>query len=146
MTEVPITGFELEEGIDAVSFSGTFAGTFFLDDVRLVASSSQPTPMEEEYTSQVPQSFALDQNFPNPFNSSTAIRYSLPAGADVTLTVFNLLGQKVVTLAQGPRDAGLHEVRWNGRDHAKRALASGVYLYTLRTDYRLLTRRLLLLQ
>lgn len=111
-----------------------------------MASSSPPTLVEEEYTSQVPQSFALDQNFPNPFNNSTMIRYALPAGADVTLSIFNLLGQKVFTLAQGPRDAWLHEVRWNARDHAERALASGVYLCMLRVDDRLLTQRLLLLQ
>jgi len=129
-----------------VLFSGTFAGTFFLDDARRVASSSPPTLVEKEYTSQVPQSVALYQNFPNPFNNSTTIHYALSAGADVTLSIFNLLGQKVVTRAQGPRDAGLHEVRWNGRDHAERTLASGVYLCMLRVDDRLLTQRLLLLQ
>jgi hypothetical protein len=72
----------------------------------------------------VPLVFALHQNYPNPFNPSTTIRYALPTESRVTLTVFNLLGQKVATLIDGIQSAGERSVRWTGT-------ASGLYFYQL---------------
>ena len=80
---------------------------------------------------EVPQAYALAQNYPNPFNPSTRISFSLPQAGAVTLTVFNLLGQQVATLANGPMGAGNHGVAWDGRDAAGRGVASGVYFYRI---------------
>lgn len=74
-----------------------------------------------------PVEFRLYQNFPNPFNPSTTIRYSLATRAHVTLVVYNTLGQEVARLAEGEQEEGFHEVQFDGRD-----LPSGVYYYTLR--------------
>jgi hypothetical protein len=79
----------------------------------------------------VPQAYALGQNYPNPFNPSTRISFSLPQTGAVTLKVFNLLGQELTTLVNGPMTAGTHETLWDGRDAAGRALASGVYFYRI---------------
>ncbi len=79
----------------------------------------------------VPQVYALQQNYPNPFNPSTRISFSLPQGGAVTLNVFNLLGQLVTTLVNGPMTAGTHEAVWDGRDAAGRVLSSGVYFYRI---------------
>ena len=81
-----------------------------------------------------PGSFALFPTYPNPFNSSTVIRFALPAPAEVELAVFNTVGQKVATLVRGVRDAGQYSLTWDGRDNRGNALASGVYLYRLRSD------------
>ncbi len=70
-----------------------------------------------------PAEFALDQNYPNPFNPSTTIRYTLPHKTQISLVVFNALGQEVATLVQGEQDAGRHEVVFDGA-----GLASGLYL------------------
>jgi hypothetical protein len=86
-----------------------------------------------------PHEFRLNQNFPNPFNPSTTIRYGLPNRSLVTLTVFNMLGQQVVTLVQGELEAGYHEVKFDGSN-----LASGVYFYRLEAGDFVDTRRLLL--
>ncbi len=76
----------------------------------------------------VPSTIVLNQNYPNPFNPSTTIRYGLPGRSHVVLTVFNILGQRVVELVNGDIDAGYHEVLFNAGN-----LASGVYFYRLQT-------------
>ncbi len=74
----------------------------------------------------VPGRFTLDQNYPNPFNPTTTIRYALPHRSNVTLAVFNTLGQQVAELVNSDIDAGSHEVQFNARN-----LASGVYFYRM---------------
>ena len=92
----------------------------------------------------VPQGFALGQNYPNPFNPATIIPYQLPTAAHVRLEVFNVLGQRVATLVNGERPAGLHAARWDATDAAGQAVAAGVYIYRLRGAGVELTRRLVL--
>ncbi len=81
----------------------------------------------------LPLRFALFQNHPNPFNPGTVIRYALPTSTDVTLTVYNLLGQEVRTLIQSTMAAGYHKVYWDGKDGFGKQVASGVYFYRLQT-------------
>jgi len=76
----------------------------------------------------LPKIFSLDQNYPNPFNPMTVIRFSLPEAAPVTLTVYNVRGQRVRTLLDEDRAAGRHEVQWDGTDDHGRGLSSGTYL------------------
>jgi hypothetical protein len=85
--------------------------------------------------------FMLDQNYPNPFNPRTTIRYALPEGADVRLSVFNTLGQEVAVLVEGRQEAGYHEAKFDGS-----ALASGVYFYRLRAGAFVLSRSLVLIR
>ncbi len=70
--------------------------------------------------------YKLLQNFPNPFNPSTTIAYELPRRSRVTLTIYTILGQAVATLVEGEREAGYHEVKFDGS-----GLASGMYYYRL---------------
>ena len=104
------------------------------------------TAVEMSDQASVPQAFALAQNAPNPFNSNTVIRFALPQPSQVELAIYNLLGQPVTVLVQGPSAAGTFSVRWNGRDQAGRTVTSGVYLYQLRAGEYTEVRKLLLLQ
>ena len=72
--------------------------------------------------------FTLNQNYPNPLNPSTTIEFTLPKSEFVTLKIYNLLGQKVVTLVTERQNAGYHQVEWNAGD-----LSSGVYYYVINT-------------
>jgi PKD repeat protein len=83
---------------------------------------------------QIPKTYALTQNRPNPFNPGTEISYSLPRGSDVTLIIYNVIGQTVRVLVDGYENAGYRQVVWDGTDQSGREAASGVYFYRLSTD------------
>jgi hypothetical protein len=74
----------------------------------------------------------LDQNYPNPFNLSTEVRFTLPDAAKVTLSIYNILGQKVTTLVDGEKTAGTHSVFWDGKDKSGAEVASGIYFYRIK--------------
>ncbi len=81
--------------------------------------------------SAIPSDFVVYENFPNPFNPDTEIRYALPQRARVTVAVYNSLGQKVKTLLSAEQDAGMQSVTWDGTDEQGNAVASGLYLYRI---------------
>ncbi len=93
-----------------------------------------------------PKSFTLVQNYPNPFNPSTTIRFSLPEEGAVRLAVYDLAGRLVKILINENREKGWHAVKWNGVNATGKEAASGVYIYQLRYNNRLLSRKMLLLR
>ncbi len=148
VVELPLAVLHVDRPIQAIRFLGNLEGTFYLDDIRLVAAPPplSGTAVMEDRQSTLPQSFTLDQNFPNPFNSGTVIRFSLPQADKIELSVYNLAGQKIATLAQGLRPAGSYAINWDGRDKQGRALASGLYFYRLQSAAQIKTRKLLLVR
>lgn len=105
-----------------------------------VFRSALSTPVRDDEAA-LPQKIALEQNFPNPFNPSTTIRFQLPESRDVLLQVIDLLGREVATLANGRMVAGSYSVRWDAG-----GLASGVYLYRLQAGAFVATRKLMLVR
>ncbi len=93
-----------------------------------------------------PNGFMLAQNYPNPFNPSTTIEFSIPIESDVTLEIFNLLGQKVYeTIFQSAKE-GNHKMQWYGRDNKGFALSSGIYIYTIKAGGFYQTKKMVLLR
>ena len=86
------------------------------------------------------RSFSLSQNFPNPFNPTTIIRYALPKSADVLLTIFSLRGEEVYQFAN-TQTAGYHEIKWDGSQ-----AVSGIYFYRLQAGDFVQTRKMVLLK
>ena len=159
--EIPFTAFDQPnyygpglrdqvDWVDALRFDGNMTGTFYLDDVRLVtripAAPHVPTTVAKVSSTDQPAAFVLAQNVPNPFNSSTILRFALPQAADIELAIYNLTGQKVAHLARGWHTAGHYAVHWDGRNDAGERVASGVYIYRLHTDEQVQVRKLLLLR
>jgi len=114
-----------------------------LPDGTVIAlpSANEGAARMDESLSTLPDEYDLNQNYPNPFNPSTVISFSLPKSGNVNLTVYNLLGQQVETLIDGPMDAGLHEASWDAG-----AYASGVYFYRLQTNDFVSTRKMMLVK
>ncbi len=78
-----------------------------------------------------PTEFSLKQNFPNPFNPTTNIRYDIAERGDAHLVIYNMLGQEVRSLVNGNQDVGRYEVEWNGLDNMGQPVATGIYIYHL---------------
>jgi hypothetical protein len=91
-----------------------------------------------------PVAFDLSQNYPNPFNPSTNIKYQLPQAVQVSLTIYNMLGQQVRKLVSAQQPAGYHTVVWDGRDNFGRRVPSGVYHYRLQAGNFTVTKRMLM--
>ncbi len=90
---------------------------------------------------ELPSAYQLEQNYPNPFNPSTRIAYNIPVGSDVSLKVYNALGQEVATLVNDHRSAGNYEADFSGS-----TLASGVYYYTLKAGGFAATKKMVLMK
>jgi len=109
--------------------------------LRINESQWQTIEHELEVNQILPQQYILSQNYPNPFNPSTQIQYALPEATQVTLEVFNSVGQKVVELVNGQQSAGYHVATFDAS-----GLSSGVYLYKLTTPSFTETKKMLLIK
>ena len=102
---------------------------YILEDVSLTGSKSEHGPISVEVTA--PATFELSQNFPNPFNPETKIRFQLPEAGRVVFKVYDILGREVRTLLNGERNAGFHTIVWDANDNSGRKVGSGSYYYRL---------------
>lgn len=106
--------------------------------VSLVRYLNDELPTAVVNPALAPAAFSLDQNFPNPFNPTTRIRYTLRRGGFVTLTLFDMIGRRVSVLADGMEQAGAHEVTLDARN-----LAAGAYIYRLQSNGSAVSRMLM---
>lgn len=94
----------------------------------------------------IPDGYTVSSNYPNPFNPSTTIEYTLPQRTTVKLDVFNVLGQKIQTLVNTEQPAGTYQVLWDGTDTDGRRVATGMYLYRLKTDEFIMSKKMMMLK
>ncbi len=94
----------------------------------------------------LPEVFSLDQNYPNPFNPTTTINFRMPKTSDISIKVYNVLGQKVRTLVDERREAGTHTLQWDGRNDAGVQVSSGMYFYRMQADGFVDQRKMMLLK
>ena len=124
--------------------SMTIAVPFDTRSARLLIGSRNYTA--SEVSAILPEECQLHQNFPNPFNPVTNLRYTVPEAGHVLLEVFNLLGQRVITLVNDEVSAGTHDVTWNALDSEGRPVATGVYFYRITAGDFTAVRKMLLLK
>ncbi len=115
---------------------------WYIDDVRVVTEI-----VSNDDNTITPITYRLFDNYPNPFNPSTTIGFSLPAKTAVTLEIFNLKGQRIRTLIKGSElDRGDHRFIWNGTDDDHRSVGSGVYFYRISTPNWTSSKKMLMMK
>jgi hypothetical protein len=128
-------------------FNGVFDNTIPFElgpngSIEIVNGSLLVPPVSvEEPERNIPESFFVDQNYPNPFNPATTIRFGLPATSQVSVNVYNILGQRVAALFDGVKDAGVHELHFDASN-----LGSGVYLYRIQAGESVQTKQMMLVK
>jgi len=118
--------------IDTTTGAATVIGSMGIMSAQgLAARADFGVGVRETQVATLPTKYSLEQNYPNPFNPATDIRYGLPEQSDVTLSIYNLLGQEIARLHGGVQEAGYHVARWDGTSAAGRSVSSGLYFYRL---------------
>jgi len=106
----------------------------------------ETSSLETRIDNLLPDKFSVHNNFPNPFNAITQIRYEIPRPSRVNLVVYDLLGREVTTLINDRLEPGYHETRWNGRNDFGQIVSSGIYFYVFQTDSYLKSGKMILLK
>ena len=126
--------------------NGTYMMHVFVSDekgIRSIAYTHEVdlTVTDIDESSLLPKKYNLSQNFPNPFNPQTEIKFDIPKRSHVTLTVYNALGQKVADLVDKEYKPGYYKIHWNASK-----FSSGVYFYRIRSDNFVSTKKMMLLK
>jgi len=108
------------------------------------STGSEATDVNSEEV--LPNKFELYQNYPNPFNPTTKISYTLPQNSYVTLKIYDILGQEVITLVNKEMNAGTYSFNWNGDDYSGRKVTSGTYIYRISAGSFIMSRKMLLIK
>lgn len=139
---------DLSYGTEATAYTAAEGG-YPLGDLNWYpdkkAEWESGTPVHQN-TIATSQSFKLEQNYPNPFNPETVINFTIDKASDVSLTVYNLMGQKVRTLANGMKASGSHQVIWNGLNDLNEQVPAGVYFYRLDADSKTSIKRMVMMK
>jgi hypothetical protein len=131
------------DGVKEITFWGRINAIdpFELFVVGVSGATSADDTMPE--LNEVPE---LGQNFPNPFNPTTTIKYSIPADGMVSLTIYDIRGRQVRTLINEYQKSGSNEIQWDGRDNKGASIASGTYFYQLSIDGKSQSKKMLVLK
>ena len=89
--------------------------------------------LEVDQESMIPERFAVHQNYPNPFNPSTTLQVDLTEEANLSIIVYDIVGREVRTLIQNRHAAGIHSIRWDGKDNLGHDAATGTYFFFVNT-------------
>jgi hypothetical protein len=120
--------------------------TLYEGKVLTIWSTEVRTLRLTELSGNVPDEFILYANYPNPFNPVTSLRYDLPKQAQVTLTIYDLMGREVTQLVNTTQESGYRSVQWDATDSFGKPVSAGVYLYQIRAGEFVRTKKMVLLK
>ena len=153
-TEVFAGEFDWEEvTLDLSAYSGTAQIRFVFGSANLI--TGEGWYIDDIYYSNttgsndntiIPIMNKLNSNFPNPFNPTTTISFSLKETGNVKIEIFNIRGQKVKTLINGLLPAKNHQIVWNGKDDKGKSVSSGIYFYKMRSANYTASRKMILMK
>ena len=118
----------ISQSLDRSDAEITITYTIFDDNKEIISRGTQRVALKA-----VPDSYALHNNFPNPFNPVTNIFFDLPESGHVRMVIYDLLGREVTTLVNETMKSGYYATRWNGRNQYGQPVSAGIYFYHLQT-------------
>ena len=119
----------IAQSLDRSNTDVTISYTIFDEQKEIMSRGTQMVALKA-----IPDSYALHNNFPNPFNPVTNIFYDLPKSGHVRMVIYDLLGREVTTLINETMKSGYYSTRWNGRNQYGQPVGAGIYFYHLHTD------------
>lgn len=142
------------EGITAIECSGQRGLVIVYDSkeqgiYQIIPFPDVPTAVHissDNEINNVPRSFVLYQNYQNPFNPNTTIRFSIPKQSYVEIKVYSMIGREIATLLSNQKSAGTHSVEWNGKNESDEYMPSGLYLYSIKAGNYEKTNKMLLIK
>ncbi len=132
-----------------IRLTGLSRGTeygYSLYEIEVLQGANVVSVDDEQTNPELPANFSLSNNYPNPFNPSTTIKYELPKASNVKIEIFNSIGELVKVLVDEFHNAGRHERTWNGRDSGGKQVSSGVYFYRMHTEGFTLVKKMMLVK
>ncbi|MBC8185871.1 T9SS type A sorting domain-containing protein [candidate division KSB1 bacterium] len=133
-----LIGLAVSSGNNYTLMNTTFSHVKVTDDIEISIESKPGTNL--------PQTFQLYQNYPNPFNFITQIRYDLPKAVPVKIVVYNLMGQKIITLVNKKQMPGFYQINWDGTNENDVPVVSGVYYCQIFYNHQHILKKMVLLQ
>ncbi len=142
-------GYILAKGLGIINYGGEGNGFYSLRGAiinnQIYGDTSTVTEIRNVTSPTIPNKYMLLQNYPNPFNPSTNIEFTIPRNTRVRISIYNILGEKIMDLLNEEVVEGHYKIRWNGKDVEGRNLSSGVYLIMMKTNnYQKIIKALLL--
>ena len=134
---------EYISGCDWVADSVNYTAAFFNSMDNCIEACFLAS---NDVINQLPHAFNLYNNYPNPFNPVTTLRYDLPEDALVNITIYDIMGRIVRTLINSQQNAGFKSIQWNATNDAGSPLSAGLYLYKIQADNFVQTRKMVLLK
>ena len=117
-------------------------GSIYIDDLSIINNIDLSTTGVNDYPSQI----SLGKNFPNPFNMSTEISFTVDKERTVQLFIYDLIGNKIAELVKDTFLPGQHRIRWNGTNQYGNDVSSGIYIYTIVSNDHKESRRMILIK
>jgi len=127
-------------------FALSAVGLYGHGEVYICSGVENNTDVAYDCEPLIPDGFTLSQNYPNPFNPITTIEFAIPVKSEVTLKIYNILGKEIRQLLGQSLSAGTYRVKWDGTDASGSTVASGVYLYRIKTDEFVQSRKMILMK
>lgn len=141
----PPASFDEPEGyIEGSNSPGLYPRSLYI--AQLEERLGRPVNIDDHQRTDLAAQFILHNNFPNPFNVSTIIAYYLKQPASVELKIYDLLGHEIITLINAKQSEGLHSIDWDGRNEYNYIMHSGVYIYSLKVENRIKSKKILFLK
>jgi hypothetical protein len=126
-------------------YTGTYGDAESNNSDKAYGSGIVITDIDDD-TPAIPGEFFISQNYPNPFNPRTTLSYGLPEDSEVRIDIFNVLGQRVVTLLDEYQTAGYKSIAWDGVDSAGKGISSGIYFYTIEAGDHRASKKMLMIK